>query len=127
MNSGTNNYKLYTSSSSISSQLVKLTLEEMGVEMENHEVDLFECQHFEPSFARMNPELSTPFMMNKNECYTDTFTSARDILMYLCNENPKSRMMPIEDENIKKVMYWVDRFFDEWDSIYEFSFYSGND
>ena len=23
-------------------------------------------------------------------------------------------------------MYWVNRFFDEWDSICEFSFYSGN-
>jgi len=55
-----------------------------------------------------------------------TFTRPKDILLYLCEKHPEKGLIPEDEESKKKVMYWVDRFFNEWDSIYEFSFYSGN-
>lgn len=90
--------------------------------VEKTEVDMFECEHFQPWFARINPELSTPVLVDNGQ----TMTNPREIMLHLCEKNPESGLLPTDTESKEKVMKWVDRVFNEWDSIYEFSIYAGN-
>ena len=75
----------YGSDLSSCSQIVRLTLTELLLDFETVHVELFESEHLDAWYARINPKMLVPSLKYNDRIITDS----KRIIEFLCKKHPE--------------------------------------
>ena len=108
---------LYDYPISYNCQIVRLVLCEKGVPGKTIRVDIGPMmEQFTPNFMRLNPSGQVPVLLHQNKVVTQTL----EIMYYLDQHLPGTRLIPLATENRAAMEKWVamERAFPEADFTY---------
>jgi glutathione S-transferase len=95
--------KLYHYWSSVCSQKVRLCLAEKGLDFESQHVNLFEFEHWDPAYVRLNPKGVVPTLVHDGRVIIESNV----IIEYLEDQYPSVRLRPREPYEQALMRTWI--------------------
>ena len=112
------NIMIYSKDLSSASQIVRLTMTEMGLPYSVVEVELLDYVHYEPWYAKINPSLQVPTLKYNDE----TLYDSKDIIKELTERHPDKSLMPKDEETKKQVKDFIETYYGIQPNITGFTF-----
>lgn len=113
---------IYSKDLSSASQIVRLTMTEMGLVYSVVEVELLDYVHYEPWYAKINPSLQVPTLKYNDE----TIYDSKVIIKELTERHPDKSLMPKDEEMKKQVKDFIETYYNIQANITGFTFNQPN-
>lgn len=94
--------KLYVNRISPNVRRVRLTAAVLGLQLEEHHLDLAKGEHKKPEFLALNPNGAVPTLVDGDFVLTES----RVIMQYLAAQKPGSGLLPREEKARADVTRW---------------------
>jgi glutathione S-transferase len=94
--------KLYMHPMSSNARRVRLTAAVLGIELEEHKVDLAKGEQKHPEYLALNPNGAVPALVDGDFVLTES----RAIMQYLASKKPESGLLPRDEAARADVTRW---------------------
>jgi glutathione S-transferase len=94
--------KLYMNPMSSNARRVRLTAAVLGLELEEHKIDLAKGEHKLPEYLALNPNGAVPALVDGDLVLTES----RAIMQYLASKKPESGLLPRDEAGRADVTRW---------------------